>query len=88
MLFTTGDAIKVQSELIRLWMHEATRVYSDKLVDSSDNENFQKLIMDVIKKNCEVHTFLALWFVKFELRSTLLIYYLLLLLGLRRECSI
>lgn len=54
ILFTTGDAIKAQSELIRLWMHEATRVYSDKLVDSSDNENFAKLITDVIKKNCEV----------------------------------
>lgn len=54
MLFTTGDAIKQQSELIRLWMHEATRVYSDKLVDSTDNEAFQKLIMEVIKKNFEV----------------------------------
>lgn len=54
MLFTTGDAIKLQSELIRLWMHEATRVYSDKMVDSVDNEAFQKLIMEVIKKNCEV----------------------------------
>ncbi|KAL0819776.1 hypothetical protein ABMA28_007817 [Loxostege sticticalis] len=53
ILFTTGDAIKTQSELIRLWMHEATRVYSDKLVDSVDNENFTKLIGDVIKKNCE-----------------------------------
>ncbi|CAH0400414.1 unnamed protein product [Chilo suppressalis] len=53
ILFTTGDAIKAQSELIRLWMHEATRVYSDKLVDSIDNENFNKLIVEVIKKNCE-----------------------------------
>ncbi|XP_060805137.1 dynein beta chain, ciliary [Amyelois transitella] len=53
ILFTTGDAIKQQSELIRLWMHEATRVYSDKLVDISDIENFQKLITEVIKKNCE-----------------------------------
>ncbi|KAJ0173728.1 hypothetical protein K1T71_010877 [Dendrolimus kikuchii] len=53
ILFTTGDAIKTQSELIRLWMHEATRVYSDKLVDSVDNESFSKLISDVIKKNCE-----------------------------------
>ncbi|XP_047526088.1 dynein beta chain, ciliary-like isoform X1 [Pieris napi] len=53
ILFTTGDAIKFQSELIRLWMHEATRVYSDKLVDSIDNETFNKLIVEVIKKNCE-----------------------------------
>ncbi|XP_045527512.1 dynein beta chain, ciliary-like [Pieris brassicae] len=53
ILFTTGDAIKFQSELIRLWMHEATRVYSDKLVDSADNDTFNKLIVEVIKKNCE-----------------------------------
>ncbi|XP_075982942.1 dynein beta chain, ciliary-like [Anticarsia gemmatalis] len=53
ILFTTGDAIKGSSELIRLWMHEATRVYSDKLVDSSDNDTFAKLIADTIKKNCE-----------------------------------
>ncbi|VVD05320.1 unnamed protein product [Leptidea sinapis] len=53
MLFTTGDAIKAQSELIRLWCHEATRVYSDKLVDAADNEAFGKLIAEVIKKNCE-----------------------------------
>ena len=54
MLYTTGDAIKTPSELIRLWMHEATRVYSDKLVDANDNETFAKLILDVIKKNCDV----------------------------------
>lgn len=56
ILFTTGDAIKQTSELIRLWLHEATRVYSDKLVDSTDNETFAKLISDTIKKNCEVPT--------------------------------
>lgn len=35
-------------------MHEATRVYSDKLVDSADNDAFAKLIAETIKKNCEV----------------------------------
>lgn len=54
ILFTTGDAIKSSSEFIRLWMHEATRVYSDKLVDSADNDAFAKLIAETIKKNCEV----------------------------------
>lgn len=54
MLFTTGDAIKTSSDLIRLWMHEATRVYSDKLVDDNDNDVFAKLIVEMIKKHCEV----------------------------------
>ncbi|XP_041969099.1 dynein beta chain, ciliary-like [Aricia agestis] len=53
ILFTTGDAIKTTSELVRLWMHEATRVYSDKLVDAADNETFGKLVSDIIKKTCE-----------------------------------
>ncbi|XP_068619246.1 dynein beta chain, ciliary-like [Battus philenor] len=53
ILFTTGDVIKASSDLIRLWMHEATRVYSDKLVDDADNDTFNKLIAEVIKKNCE-----------------------------------
>ncbi|XP_022817840.1 dynein beta chain, ciliary-like [Spodoptera litura] len=53
LLFATGEAIKTPSELLRLWMHEATRVYSDKLVDASDNDTFNKLMFEVIKKNCE-----------------------------------
>ncbi|CAB3248907.1 unnamed protein product [Arctia plantaginis] len=53
ILFTTGDAIKTPSELIRLWMHEATRVYSDKLVNAADNDTFAKLAVEVIRKNCE-----------------------------------
>lgn len=35
-------------------MHEAFRVYSDKLVESADNDTFQKLIVEVMKKNLEV----------------------------------
>lgn len=35
-------------------MHEALRVYSDKLVEAADNETFQKLIAEVMKKNLEV----------------------------------
>lgn len=55
MLFTTGDAIKVPSDLIRLWTHEATRVYSDKLVCAEDNDTFGKLVAEAIKKTCEVN---------------------------------
>jgi dynein heavy chain len=31
-------------------MHEANRVYGDKLVDGSDLENYEKLVLDTIKK--------------------------------------
>lgn len=54
ILFTTGDTIKQPSELVRLWMHEAYRVYSDKFIDAVDNDTFTKLINETVKKNCEV----------------------------------
>jgi dynein heavy chain len=31
-------------------MHESNRVYGDKLVDGNDLENYEKLVLDTIKK--------------------------------------
>ncbi|XP_022909837.1 dynein beta chain, ciliary-like [Onthophagus taurus] len=53
ILFTTGDAIKTQTDFIRLWMHEATRVYCDKLVDAKDIDTFTKMINEIVKKGFE-----------------------------------
>lgn len=53
ILFTTGDAIKTQSDLIRLWMHEANRVYGDKLVEKRDIDTYNKLVIDAVKKGFE-----------------------------------
>ncbi|XP_049855418.1 dynein beta chain, ciliary-like [Schistocerca gregaria] len=53
MLFTVADCLPNQNELIRLWMHEATRVYGDKLVDNSDIESFNKILHDIVKKSFE-----------------------------------
>ncbi|KAJ8937861.1 hypothetical protein NQ314_011689, partial [Rhamnusium bicolor] len=53
MLFATGDAVSTQSGFIRLWMHEASRVYGDKLVERKDMEAFQKLVAEVVKKGFE-----------------------------------
>lgn len=50
MLFTTGDCIKDLNDLIRVYYHEATRVYGDKLVSSEDFKTFQKLTLDIIRK--------------------------------------
>jgi hypothetical protein len=50
MLYSTAESITNHTELIRLWMHEASRVYGDKLVDGNDLDNYEKLVLDTIKK--------------------------------------
>lgn len=39
---------------MRLWLHEAERVYRDKLTDEKDMETFDKLAKDIVKKSFEV----------------------------------
>lgn len=41
-------------DLIRLWLHEAQRVYGDKLIEEKDLDAFTKFQLDVLKKNFEV----------------------------------
>lgn len=53
ILFSTGDTCPDGNHLIQLWVHEATRVYCDKLVDQQDVEAFHKIVADVVKKNFE-----------------------------------
>lgn len=53
MLFAMGECAKTPADLVRLWSHEAERVYRDKLVDEADMESYDKLLKDMIKKNFE-----------------------------------
>jgi hypothetical protein len=41
--FSSPEAIKAPMQLVRLWLHETDRVYSDKLIDEKDLETFQSL---------------------------------------------
>jgi len=51
MLFATAECCKTPVELIRLYIHEACRVYRDKLVDTADVEMFDKLAREMVKKS-------------------------------------
>ncbi|CAF1186132.1 unnamed protein product [Adineta steineri] len=51
ILFTTGECVKSTKDLVRLYVHEAERVYGDKLVSSEDIDSFQKIFRDTVKKN-------------------------------------
>ena len=54
MLFSTADVIKTPVLLVRLFFHEAERVYKDKLVDQSDIEMYDKFTTEILAKNFEV----------------------------------
>lgn len=43
------DNLKEKEQLINLWIHESTRVFSDRLVDDKDREWFNNLMFESIK---------------------------------------
>lgn len=53
LLFATKDTCPEYEDLARLYIHEAFRVYSDKLIDDSDQDAFRKLVREVFKKYLE-----------------------------------
>lgn len=53
ILFAKPEAIKTHNDLIRIYLHEAERVYCDKLVDRTDIDTFMKLQREVAKKSFE-----------------------------------
>ncbi|KAI3381366.1 hypothetical protein SNEBB_008024 [Seison nebaliae] len=53
MLFSTGDCLRNQNDVVKLFMHEAERVYCDKLVDEEDISSFEKILRDTVKKHFE-----------------------------------
>ncbi|NXI41699.1 DYH17 protein, partial [Galbula dea] len=50
LLFSTPKCLKSPVDLVRLWLHEAERVYGDKLIDEKDQKNFKKMLEDTCKK--------------------------------------
>ncbi|KAI9189963.1 hypothetical protein H9P43_001396 [Blastocladiella emersonii ATCC 22665] len=53
VLFAQKDVLKEPVELVRLWIHETTRVYGDKLIDVVDNQALSAMQREFAKKNFE-----------------------------------
>ncbi|NXE83161.1 DYH17 protein, partial [Cochlearius cochlearius] len=50
LLFSTPECLKSPVDLVRLWLHEAERVYGDKLLDERDRKDFGKMLADTCRK--------------------------------------
>lgn len=54
IILTGSDCINTPGAFLRIWMHESFRVYHDKMVDHKDQDAFEKIVVDVIKKIVQV----------------------------------
>uniref|UniRef100_A0A452UE75 Dynein axonemal heavy chain 17 n=1 Tax=Ursus maritimus TaxID=29073 RepID=A0A452UE75_URSMA len=50
LLFSTGEILRTPLDLVRLWLHEAERVYGDKMVDEKDQETLRRVTIASTKK--------------------------------------
>lgn len=55
-MFANGECVTSTSSFIRLWLHETSRIYGDKLIEKKDQESFSKAINEQIKKTFSVST--------------------------------
>jgi len=49
----TSDNLKDKEMLLSLWVHECSRVFHDRLIDSNDRDWFYKLIGEPVNKTFE-----------------------------------
>ncbi|XP_062979874.1 dynein axonemal heavy chain 11 [Elgaria multicarinata webbii] len=53
ILFAKPECLKHPNDLVRLWLHESSRVYGDKLVEARDCNFFNKKLIDTAHKYFE-----------------------------------
>ncbi|XP_020566647.2 dynein heavy chain 11, axonemal-like [Oryzias latipes] len=53
ILFALPESVRYPLDLVHLWLHESSRVYSDKLMEENDVELFNKILLDTGKRYFE-----------------------------------
>ncbi|KAM6948829.1 LOW QUALITY PROTEIN: dynein axonemal heavy chain 11-like [Aplochiton taeniatus] len=53
ILFALPECVRYPMDLVHLWLHESSRVYSDKLMEEKDVELFYKILLDTGKRYFE-----------------------------------
>lgn len=54
ILFASPECLKYPEDLARLWLHETSRVYGDRLIDTNDLDLFQKKMLETADKYFKV----------------------------------
>ncbi len=73
ILFSTPECVKVPIDFVCLWLHEASRVYGDKMVDEKDISTLRDYQLSVAKGNFEVkYDILYMWICLNQLEFTCL----------------
>lgn len=54
ILFASPECLKCPEDLICLWLHESSRVYGDKLIDTNDCDLFQRKLLEAAHKHFKV----------------------------------
>uniref|UniRef100_A0A672VBH7 Dynein axonemal heavy chain 17 n=1 Tax=Strigops habroptila TaxID=2489341 RepID=A0A672VBH7_STRHB len=55
LLFSTPACLKQPQDLVKLYLHESTRVYRDKMVEEKDYGTFDKIQLEMVKKFYDVN---------------------------------
>ncbi|XP_027766001.1 dynein heavy chain 9, axonemal-like, partial [Empidonax traillii] len=50
LLFSTPECLKEPQDLLKLYLHESSRVYRDKMVEANDYSTFDKIQREMVKK--------------------------------------
>ncbi|NXA80882.1 DYH9 protein, partial [Thryothorus ludovicianus] len=50
LLFSTPECLRQPQDLVRLYLHESSRVYRDRMAEESDCDTFDKIQREMVKK--------------------------------------